>query len=92
MFDTICDDYDAFLKHYQGQIEKIGQSDNVDTESNDSTCRKLLELVLLDISKQCLYFQPLIFNPDIALECGLIPFVINNTMKYNRKIPINKGS
>lgn len=82
LFDTICDDYDAFLKHYKNQIEKIGQSDNVDTDSNDSACRQILELVLLDISKQCLYFQPLIFKPDIALECGLIPFVTKD-IRYN---------
>ena len=85
MFDTICDDYDAFLKHYQGQIKKLEQSDNVDTDSNYSIFIQLLELVLLDISKQCLYFQPLIFKPDIALECGLIPLTAPN-------IRINKNN
>ena len=76
LFDTICDDYDIFLDAYQNQI------DITDKQDAYTICRQIYELLLLDMSKQCLYFQPLIFKPDIALECGLIPFV-TRYIKYS---------
>ena len=88
MFDTICDDYVAFFKHYKSQIEQIELPKNTDRYL--FICNSILELVLLDKSKKCLYFQPLIFKPDIALECGLIPFVtryikFNSNSLYNSR-------
>lgn len=88
LFDTICDDYDVFLKHYKSQIEKVEQPANTDRHI---ICRQLLELVLLDISKKCLYFQPLIFKPDIALQCGLIPFVTKD-IRYNSNSLYGNGN
>ena len=76
LFDTICDDYDIFLDAYQNQI------DITDKQDAYTICRQIYELLLLDISKECLYFQPLIFKPDIALQCGLIPFVTKD-IRYN---------
>jgi hypothetical protein len=53
-------------------------------------------LLLLEISTKRLYFQPLIFSEDIALECGLIPFITqdikinnNNSYRSSRKPYIN---
>ena len=83
MFDTICDDYNAFYRYYRNQIEQIIQPKN--THRYLFVCNSILESVPLEISKKCLYFQPLIFKPDIALECGLIPLTAPN-------IRINKNN
>ena len=83
MFDTICDDYSAFYRHYKNQIESLKQPKNTDRYL--FVCNSIYELVLLEISKKCLYFKPLIFKPDIALECGLIPLTAPN-------IRINKNN
>jgi hypothetical protein len=83
MFDTICDDYNAFYRHYKNQIEQLKQPKNTDRYL--FICNSIYELVILEISKKCLYFKPLIFKPDIALECGLIPLTAPN-------IRINKNN
>jgi hypothetical protein len=81
LFNTITYDSDLFLQYYSSKIERKNSSPYI-------ACRQICDLLLLEISTKRLYFQPLIFNPDIALQCGLIPFItqdikINNNSLYH---------
>jgi hypothetical protein len=89
LFNTICYNSDLFLEYYGGQIKKKDPSIYI-------ICRQICDLLLLEISTKRLYFQPLIFSEDIALECGLIPFITqdikinnNNSYRSSRKPYIN---
>ena len=80
LLDTITDNYDVFFKYYSCEIEEVGQAES-------EVIRQMFYLSLKRISGKCLYFKPLIFNADIALECGLTPLVtpdikINNNALY----------
>ena len=80
LLDTITDNYDGFFKYYSCEIEEVGQAES-------EVIRQMFYLSLKRISGKCLYFKPLIFNADIALECGLTPLVtpdikINNNALY----------
>jgi hypothetical protein len=80
LLDTIINNYDVFFKHYSHAIEEVGQAES-------EVIRQMFYLSLKKISGKCLYFKPLIFNADIALECGLTPLVtpdikINNNALY----------
>jgi len=68
LLDTITYNYDVFFKHYSCEMEEVGQ-----TESEVEL--QMFYLSLKRISGKCLYFKPLIFDADIALECGLTPLV-----------------
>lgn len=84
LFDMVCDNYDTLLGHYKSQIEKVEQPENTDRYS--SICRQIFELVLLDIFEKRLYFQPSIFKPYTALECGLIPLTAPNIRINNNNL------
>jgi hypothetical protein len=80
LLDTIINNYDVFFKYYSCEIEEVGQAES-------EVIRQMFYLSLKRISGKCLYFKPLIFDADIALECGLTPLVtpdikINNNALY----------
>ena len=80
LLDTITYNYDVFFRYYSCQIEEVGQAES-------EVIRQMFYLSLKRISGKCLYFKPLIFDADIALECGLTPLVtpdikINNNALY----------
>ena len=66
LLDTLCDNYEVFFKHYASEIEELG-------ETKSQIINQITDLLLLKLYGERLYFDPLVFNPDIALECGLIP-------------------
>ena len=57
--------YHLFLKHY---------SDDLDYKNDDDLKEQISNLFLENIDYYPTYFQPLIFNEEIALECSLTPF------------------
>ena len=80
LLDTITYNYDVFFKYYSCEIEEVGQAES-------EVIRQMFYLSLKRISGKCLYFKPLIFNANLALECGLTPLVtpdikINNNALY----------
>ena len=57
--------YHLFLNHY---------SDDLDYKNDDDLKEQISNLFLENIDYYPTYFQPLIFNEEIALECNLTPF------------------
>jgi len=57
--------YHLFLKHY---------SDDLDYKNDDDLKEQICNLFIDDIACYSLYFQPQIFDEEIALECSLTPF------------------
>ena len=79
LLDTLCDNYDAFFKHYACKIEELG-------ETKSQILNQITDLLLLELQGKCFYFEPLIFNPSIALECGLIPLTTPNIRINNNSL------
>jgi hypothetical protein len=79
LLDTLCDNYDVFFKHYAPEIEELG-------ETKSQILNQITDLLLLKLYGERLYFEPLIFNPDIALECGLIPLTTPNIRINNNSL------
>ena len=79
LIDTVCDNYDVFLKHYASEIEELG-------ETKSENLNLITDLLFSKLQSKCLYFQPLIFNPDIALGCGLIPLITPNIRINNNSL------
>ena len=80
LLDTITYNYDVFFGYYSCHIEEVGHAES-------EVIRQMFYLSLKRISGKRWYFKPLIFNADIALECGLTPLVtpdikINNNALY----------
>ena len=79
LLDTLYDNYDAFFKHY---AHKIGELE----ETKSQTLNRITDLLLLELRGRRFYFEPLIFNPGIALECGLIPLTTPNIRINNNSL------
>jgi hypothetical protein len=79
LLDTLCDNYDVFFKHYARKIGELG-------ETKSQILNQITDLLLLERRGKCFYFEPLIFNPDIALECGLIPLTTPNIRINNNSL------
>ena len=79
LLDTLCDNYEVFFKHYASEIEELG-------ETKSKIINQITDLLLLKLYGERLYFEPLIFNPDIALECGLIPLTTPNIRINNNSL------
>lgn len=79
LLDTLCDNYEVFFKHYASEIEELG-------ETKSQILNQITDLLLLKLYGERLYFEPLIFNPDIALECGLIPLTTPNIRINNNSL------
>jgi hypothetical protein len=79
LLDTLCDNYEVFFKHYASEIEELG-------ETKSQTINQITDLLLLKLYGERLYFDPLVFNPDIALECGLIPLTTPNIRINNNSL------
>jgi len=79
LLDTLCDNYEVFFKHYASEIEELG-------ETKSQIINQITDLLLLKLYGKRLYFEPLIFNPDIALECGLIPLTTPNIRINNNSL------
>ena len=58
-------DYELFLKHY---------SAGLDCQNEDELQEEIISLFVENINLYATYFEPLIFDKEIALECGLTPF------------------
>ncbi len=59
-------DFHLYTEYYGGELEFEGEED---------LREQAVDSVLERISYWATYFEPLIFNKKIALECNLIPFV-----------------
>ena len=58
-------DYELFLKDY---------SAGLDCQNEDELQEAIISLFVENINLYATYFEPLIFDKEIALECGLTPF------------------
>ena len=63
-------DFHLYTEYYGGELEFEGEED---------LREQAVDLVLEKISYWSTYFEPLIFNKKIALECDLTPFVHQGT-------------
>jgi hypothetical protein len=79
LLDTLCDNYEVFFKHYASDIEELG-------ETKSQIINQITDLLLLKLYGERLYFETLVFNPDIALECGLIPLTTPNIRINNNSL------
>ena len=68
-----------FFKHYASEIEELG-------ETKSQIINQITDLLLLKLYGERLYFEPLVFNHDIALECGLIPLTTPNIRINNNSL------
>jgi hypothetical protein len=82
--EILCDDWD-FRQHcyYNKELMKTRYSE-VELSNLDEV--QIDELVdgdfFKDINDHFILYEPLIFNENIALDCGLIPFIYNGDNKY----------
>ena len=67
IYDEIQYDFDLFSRYHKDSLE-------YDTE--DDLREQLDTLFWEKLSYWTIYFEPIIFNEEIALECGLTPFRI----------------
>ena len=77
--DTLSSNYDVFFKYYSYKIEEIGQGES-------EVARQIMDLLLDKISGELLCFEPLKFNIEIALKCGLIPLVAPDIKINNNQL------
>jgi hypothetical protein len=64
------DDFHLYAEYY---------NDDLDGKGEDDLREQVVDLVLEKISYWATYFEPLIFNKKIALECSLTPFIYKGT-------------
>lgn len=53
---------------------------DLDYNNNDELSDKVRETFLDNLSYYNTYYEPLVFNAEIALECGLLPFTYKGIM------------
>ncbi len=64
------DDFHLYVEYY---------GDDLDCEDDQELRQQVGDLTLEKISYWSTYFEPLIFNKHIALECNLTPFIHHGT-------------
>lgn len=68
--DDLSYDFDLLSNYYQEQIED---------EDNEDRIREIIEERLFEaLSYWPVYFEPLAFNKQVAIECDLIPFIFGD--------------
>ena len=67
------DDFPLYAEYYGDDLDYLNREDDEDLK------RQVGDLFLEKISYWSTYFEPLIFNKKIALECDLTPFVHHGT-------------
>ncbi|HJD60572.1 MAG TPA: hypothetical protein LFW20_08140 [Rickettsia endosymbiont of Omalisus fontisbellaquei] len=66
LFDEVEYNRELLLEHYKEELEYI--------EDEDERVEEIEQIFWDNLSYLALYFEPLIFDEDIALQCGLTPF------------------
>ena len=69
--DDISYDFALLSEYYADEIE--------DEDNEDKIMQIIEENFFEAVSYWPIYFEPLVFNKKIALECALIPFVFEDT-------------
>jgi len=64
--------YDLLAKHYKDDF-------GLEYKNEDDECEQVHETFWESLSYWLVYFEPLVFDEEIALECALTPFMYDET-------------